>query len=481
MQDAAYDSLLKTRRQELHGKIARVLEERFHAAEDADPALLAHHLTAAALNEAAIPYWRRAGELALKRLALTGAISHLTTGLQLVGSLPPSLVRDGKELELRTLLGMAWMALRGWATPEIWSSLYPALALAESLGRSDALLPILSGLCTNLHTQGRVAEALQWMEKMLDAADATGDVRLRIGAHANAVVSYFWLGKLRTAREHGDKLLAFAVKADTALDGMASTYAAGVTSTGCCASQWTWMFGYPDQAVRICEEKDRNAREHGDPWNLAYALGGLGSWLFEYRGEPEILFARADECERIGRENSLSFFFDVQAPRTRAVALVRARQLTQGIRELSKYVDPPMTTRDMRPYMVTLLAEAMSAAGDHEQALHLVGEAIEQAEAPDWQGHAHYAESLRIKGWILQQMGKREEAERHYRRAIDFARKQQAKSWELRASTSLARLLAECGEQDAARELLALIYGWFTEGFDTKDLREAKALLGVLH
>ena len=238
---------------------------------------------------------------------------------------------------------------------------------------------------------------------------------------------------------------------------------------------------YPDQAVRICEEKDRIAREYGDPWNLAYALGGLGSWLFEYRGEPEVLFARADECERIGRENSLSFFFDVQAPRTRAVALVRAGQLTQGIRELSKYVDPPMTTRDMRPYMVTLLAEAMSAAGDHEQALHLVGEAIEQAEAPDWQGHAHYAESLRIKGWILQQMGRREEAERHYRAAIDFARKQQAKSWELRASTSLARLLAERGEHEAARELLALIYGWFTEGFDTKDLREAKALLGMLH
>ena len=484
VQDAAYDSLLKTRRQELHCKIARALEERFPAAKDADPALVAHHLTAAAMNEAAIPYWRRAGELALKRLALTGAISHLTKGLELVGNLPPSPERDGKELELRTLLGMAWMALRGWATPEIWSSLYPALALAESLGRNDALLPILSGLCMNLHNQGRVAEALQWMEKMLAAADATGDVRLRIGAHANAVVSYFWLGKLTMAREHGDKLLDLAVEAEhdrTALDGMASTYAAGMTSLRCCASQWTWMFGYPDQAVRICEEKDRIARAHGDPWNLAFALGGLGSWLFEYRGEPEVLFARADECERIGRENSLSFFFDVQAPRTRAVALVRAGQLTQGIRELSKYVDPPMTTRDMRPYMVTLLAEAMSAAGDHEHALRLVGEAIEQAEAPDWQGHAHYAESLRIKGWILQQMGRREEAERHYRAAIDFARKQQAKSWELRASTSLARLLAERGEHDAARQLLAVIYGWFTEGFDTKDLIEARALLGVLH
>ena len=112
-----------------------------------------------------------------------------------------------------------------------------------------------------------------------------------------------------------------------------------------------------------------------------------------------------------------------------------------------------MTTRDMRPYMVTLLAEAMLAAGDHEQALRLAGEAIEQAESPDWQGHAHYAESLRIKGCILQQMGRHEEAESHYRQAIDFARKQQAKSWELRASTSLARLLAERGEQDSVTQL----------------------------
>ena len=483
VQDAAYDSLLKSRRQELHGKIARVIEERFPNIKTTEPEVLARHLTAAGLAEAAIPLWRAAGELALKRLELGGAISHFTKGLELIAVLSPSTQRDTYELELRTPLGMAWMALRGWSAPEIWTYLYPALALAESLGRNDVLSPILSGLCSNLHNQGRVAEALQWMEKMFDAADATGDVRLLISAHASAVVSYFWLGRFTTAREHGDKLRALAVEAErerTALDGMASTIATSMTSMGCCASQWTWMLGYPDQAVRVCEEKDRIAREDGDPWNLALAFGGLGSWLFEYRGEPEVLFARADECERIGRENSLSFFFDVQAPRTRAVALVRAGQLTQGIAELSKYVDPPMTTRDMRPYMVTLLAEAMSAAGDHEQALRLVGEAIEQAEAPDWQGHAHYAESLRIKGCILQQMGRPEEAERHYRHAIDFARKQQAKSWELRASTSLARLLAERGEHVAARELLAPIYSWFTEGFDTKDLKEAKVLLGGL-
>jgi len=480
VQDAAYDSLLKTRRQELHGKIARVLEERFPARKDNEPELLAYHLTAARLNEPAIAYWHKAGELALKRMALTEAISHLIKGLELVSTLPPSPERDTKELELRIPLGSAWMALRGWAASEVWAAFDPALTFAKSLGRNEALLPILWGRWFHIQVQGRLPEAVQLANEMLDTAKATSNPALRVVGHTAAAWSYFWLGQLVTAREHADRVLALYAGPEHG-HIVDLTNHDPKTMAGIITSNWTWMLGYPDQAVQVSNAADDHARQRGHPFDLGYALGSFGSWLFEYRGEPEVLFARADECERIGRDNSLSFFFEVQAPRTRAVALIRTGQLTQGIAELSKYIDPPMTTRDMRPYMVTLLAEAMSAAGNHEQALRLVGEAIEQAEAPDWQGHAHYAESLRIKGWILQQMGRREEAERHYRAAIDFARKQQAKSWELRASTSLARLLAERGEHDAARELLAPVYNWFTEGFDTKDLREANALLGVLH
>ena len=234
------------------------------------------------------------------------------------------------------------------------------------------------------------------------------------------------------------------------------------------------------RAACRCERNDRYVREYGSPWNLAFALGGLGSWLFEYRCEPQVLFARADECERIGRENSLAFFVNVQAPRTRAVALIRTGELARGIAELSKYVDPQMTTRDMRPYLVTLLAEAVAGAGEDDRALKLVDEAIAQAETPDWRGHAHYAESLRIKGWIMQRIENYAEAERYYHQALDWARQQQAESWELRTSTSLARLWQSQGKRKEACDLLDPIYNWFTEGFDTKDLREAKALLDEL-
>jgi predicted ATPase len=146
VQDAAYDSLLKSRRGELHGRIARVIEQRFLNIKATEPEVVAHHLTEAGLAEAAIPLWQAAGELALKRVALTEAISHLNRGLALIPALSWSSERDADELELRIRLGTAWVALRGWAAAEVWSSLYPALALAKSLQRHDSLLAIRWGL-----------------------------------------------------------------------------------------------------------------------------------------------------------------------------------------------------------------------------------------------------------------------------------------------------------------------------------------------
>jgi predicted ATPase len=160
VQDAAYDSLLKSRRQLLHGEIARVLEEHFPNAKDSEPELLAHHYTAAGLTDAALAYWRKAGERALERMALNESIAHLRTGLELTATLPPSAERDGNELDLRVLLGTVWMAFRGWPAPEVWTSFHPALDLAKSLGRAQALPPIYWGLWVNVLVQGRIAESL---------------------------------------------------------------------------------------------------------------------------------------------------------------------------------------------------------------------------------------------------------------------------------------------------------------------------------
>jgi tetratricopeptide (TPR) repeat protein len=207
IQDAAYDSLLKSRRQELHTKIAWVIEQRFPNIKMTEPEVLAHHLTAAGLSEAAIPLWQAAGELALKRTALTEAIAHLNRGLDLVPTLPWSSERDAGELELRTRLGTAWMALKGWADPDVWASLHPALALAKTLERHDALTPIFWGLTSNVHARGRIADALRLVEEMLGIAEATGDTDMLVTGHALACTCYYWVGEHIRVLEHADKVV----------------------------------------------------------------------------------------------------------------------------------------------------------------------------------------------------------------------------------------------------------------------------------
>ena len=207
VQDAAYDSLLKSRRQELHGKIARVIEARFPTIKTTEPEVLAHHLTAAGRTEAAIPLWQRAGELGLKRMALTEAIAHLNQGLELIAALPHSSERDASELGVRTRLGTAWLALKGWAAPEASTNLRTALGLAKSLERHDALAPILWGLTGNVINQGRTAEALPWAQETLDLAKTTGDADLLITGHTLANTCYHFTGEFTQAVAHADKVL----------------------------------------------------------------------------------------------------------------------------------------------------------------------------------------------------------------------------------------------------------------------------------
>jgi tetratricopeptide (TPR) repeat protein len=331
VQDAAYDSLLKSRRGELHGKIARAIEERFPSVKITEPEVLAHHLTEAGLTEAAIPLWQAAGELALKRMALTEAISHLNRGLELVSTVPWSSERDASELELRTRLGTAWLGLKGWATPEVWSSLHPALALAKSLERHDALAPILWGLTSNVQTQGHVAESLRWVEEMLDIAEATGDVDLLVTGHGLACNCYVWAGEFTKCVEHANELLGL-------YDDDKHFHLADIlnqdpkTQAGSHASTSTWILGYPDRASRLNDEKDVHARRRGHPFDLGFALSrGLSSAT---TGSMRDLRRRAAECERLGRENSLPVLWGVLAPISYGKALIQEGKPAEAITSL---------------------------------------------------------------------------------------------------------------------------------------------------
>jgi class 3 adenylate cyclase len=285
VQDAAYDSLLKSRRHGLHAKIGRAIEARYPNMKTTEPEVLAHHLSEAGLTETAIPLWQSAGELGLKRMALTEAISHLNQGLELVATLPWSSQRDASELGLRTRLGTAWIALKGWAASEVWTSLHPALALAKSLERNDALAPILWGLFHNVVAQGRVAESLPWAKEMLDLAQTTGDADLLITAHALACCCFCYVGEFIKVLGHVDHVLDLydEEKHRHLADSLNSD---PKTVAGVFGSISTWMLGYPDRAVRLSDEKDAHARRRGHPLNLGTALT-MGAHEFDCRYDHE--------------------------------------------------------------------------------------------------------------------------------------------------------------------------------------------------
>ena len=476
VQDAAYNSLLKSRRQELHAKIARVIEQRFPNAKTTEPEMLAHHLTEAGLVEAAIPLWQTAGELALKRTAAAEAISHLSRGLELVSTMPLSSEREASELGLRICLGTAWMALKGWATPEVWTSLHPALALAKSLARYDALVPIICGLFNNVLARGRVAESLPWAQEMLDAAKAAGNSDLLMTGHGLAGLCYCWAGEFTKAMAHFDDVLR--LYEDNTHHHLVDLVSHDPkTSAGVWGSVSAWILGYPDRALRLNDEKDAHARQHGHPIDLGFALCN-GAHEFDRRCGLEELRRRIEECERLGRENSLPVLCAIASDLS-AQALIQGGKPAEGIATLKAgstfWEATGAKARD--PTMKAFLAEGMALTGDIDNALHVIDEGIEQVERPGWEERLYYAEILRVKGWILSLKGDLVGAERNFLASLEWARRQQAKSWELRTSTSLARLWQSQGKRQDAYQLLAPVYGWFTEGFDTKDLKEAKELL----
>ena len=480
VQDAAYDSLLKSRRQELHAKIARVIEASFPDIKTTEPEVLAHHLTEAGLIEAAIPLWQAAGELALQRMALTEAISHLNRGLGLISTLPPSSQRDASELGLRTRLGTAWQALKGWAIPEVWTSLHPALALAKSLERHEALAPIFWGLTNHIFTLGRVAETLPRVEEMLDIAKTTGDADLLMAGHQFACVCHFYAGEFTRSMEHLDKVLdRYDDEKHRHLVDLLNMDPK--TQTGCWGSVCIWILGYPDRAMRLNDEKDAHARRLGHPFDLGFALTN-GVHTFDHRCELGDLLKRAEEIERLGRDNSLPVMWAIMAPMCRGQALIQRGKPAEGIAPLKAAIEfwEAAGGKLHLPITKTFLAEGMALTGDLDSALQLIDEQIAQVERPGWEERIYYAEILRLKGWMLSLKGDLEGAERNYLASLDWARRQQAKMWELRTSTSLARLWQSRGKRHEAYGLLAPVHGWFTEGFDTRDLQEANALLDEL-
>ena len=372
------------------------------------------------------------------------------------------------------------MALRGWHAHEVASTLAPALELATSLHRREALLPVLPGLWVNRMTQGRNAESLQFAERMLEEAAQGGDPSLRLVGHMAAMASHWWVGNFLIAKQHGkDGLELYDPEAHRPIAD--SLNYDPKTMFHMYNASSAWMLGYADTAVHEMEAMEAHARWRSHPFDLLVALT-FGAIPFQYRGDLGEFRGRLDAAREVAREQGLAFFGDVYAPWLGGFALGQEGRHQDAVEALSTGIQTwtELGLLGLLPYARRLLAESLAATGALDQAIEVLDGSLEQIARPGWEERVHLAEVLRVRGVVLEHLGRLEEAEHDLRSAIEVARSQQAKSWELRAAISLARLWSKQGKRGEARELLAQVYAWFTEGFDSRDLKEAKALLESL-
>ena len=481
VQEAAYDSLLRGKRQQLHTEIARTIEERFPNIKDTEPEVLGHHYTRAGLFEQGAAYWLKAGQNAIGRMALPEAIAHLEAGLSAIESLPASEARDRSELECRVLLSTAWEAYRGWPAPQLAEVLKPALPLARAARQPKLLARTLWGLWVQLMSVGPVAESLVWAEELLRAGEEMADEELLLVGHMAVMVNNFWLGNPLAVERHARAIIQRYVR-ERHGHIVKSMNHDPKTLAGIYLSQVLWILGYPDQAAAIVDERDAHARLIGHPFDSGFVLT-LGAWVFHYRREPEKQYARNEAVQKLARDAGLPFLSEVLAPYlSTGISLAQQGRLSEGIEYMQRGIQfwEAAGAKTVTPYIRSRLGEALARSGDVDGGLSHVDAMLEQIARPGWQERSHLAEILRLKGWMLSLKGDHAGAERNYLASLDWAREQQAKSWELRTATDLARLWQAQGRRKEAYDLLAPIYGWFTEGFDTKDLIEAKALLAGL-
>ena len=480
VQDAAYQSLLKSKRQELHARIAQALEQQSTDAGEPGPEVLAQHFTDARLAARAVPYWRRAGELAAGRSADLEAIAHLSKGLDLVQTLPDAAERLDEELALRLAIGGPLIATEGIATPEVERTYSRASALCEQLGRSAELFPVLRGLWNCYFVRGELQRAHELAVRLVALAEEQGAPLRRALARRALGTSLFYFGRFADAASELNQGIAIddAVAAwEDPAHLLLYTERAGVMCRLYLA--WTlWFLGFPAKALKTMEAGLALSQRLSHAYSLAFAQN-YAAFLHCFRREFAAAHRRAEATVDLAREHRLPQWL-AQTSICQGFALVGLGQPEQGIAELRAGLAAWTATgsRVLGAQWLGLLAEAHLRAGQSDEALTALDRAAEAATAT---GESHYqAEIYRLRGVLLGETGENAEATAWLQRAIDTAHSQQAKSLELRAATSLARLWSEQGKRAQARDLLAPVYGWFTEGFDTADLKEARALLDEL-
>ncbi len=470
IQDAAYEVVLKSRRKELHRRVAQTIVEKFPALADTRPEVLARHWTDAGEAEPAIAAWKKAGEVAEARRAFKETEEAYRKALAMLSSLPETPARDARELELVSALFWVLAMTSGWTARETVEVTTRARALAEQSGSLGQLVQQLFVQWTSVFVSGDLPGAIAAADQMLDFARRGDDPTSRAFAHSAQVMSRFYRGDFIGADEHFARFGALLETAPLKL------FPSNVVNTSAYASLIAWILGHPDQARARMARAIAFARDTQNPTDLAFARYFEG-WLYWLLGEPRLSEAATEQALKLCEEHGFTYLRHL----TRSVlgwSKARAGRTSEGIALIRDGLSgvASIGARIGIRNLLTSLAEAQAHDGAIGDALNTLEDALrENPEEAVFQPNI-----LKVRAELRLKLGQSELAEADYREAIALAQKMGAKAFELQATMGLARMRQARGARAAARDLLAPVYNWFTEGFETPDLKDAKALLDQL-
>jgi len=482
-QEVAYSSLLIERRKFLHERAGQALESMFAGQLDDHLGELAFHYNRSGNARKAVDYLEQAAAQAAQRAAHTQAATYIASALERLRDWPVGTERTSQEIALQLTLGRSLQATIGQGAPEAERAYARAYDLCREVDEAPQLFRVMSGLWAVYHVQARFQAARELGVQLLDLAKSMKHPLFLLGAHEALGTTLLWLGEFAAAREHLEQGSAFYDPQKRHSKSFRAIQDPGVDCLSFTALT-LWHLGYADQALIKIDEAVALAQELAHPYTLAYVSVHAGT-IHQMRGQVRAAREWMEAAIAICSEHGFPFFLGLGTI-IRGWALAYQGQEEEGIAQILQGLDAYRITGSgiNWPHLLLHLAEAYELAGQAVEGLQAADEALAAAEKT---GERRYeAEVHRLKGVLVlrsktsqSRIQSQSEAEGHFRKAIEVARRQRSKSWELRATTSLARLLAE-GHRDEARAMLADIYNWFTEGFDTADLKDAKALLGEL-
>jgi class 3 adenylate cyclase/predicted ATPase len=477
-QQVAYQSLLNSTRQRYHARLAQALAACPETVET-QPELLAHHYTEAGLTAQAVEYWQRAGQRAIERSANLEAISHFTKGLEVLEILPETAERAQQEQLLQTALASACIAVKGMGAREVEQAYARAHALCQQVGDTPQLIPVLQGLRRFYLARTEYQRVRELGEQLLRLAESLQDPVALVEGHLALGMLLRDLGELTEARTHLEQGIALYDPHQHHSLAFRHGRDPGVPSRFVAASV-LWMLGYPSQALQRSHEAIALAQELSHVYSLVLALY-FAAEIHQYRREGQAAQERAEAVIALSTEQGFAEYL-ARGIILRGWALAAQGQGEAGIAQIRQGIAAfqAIGTDVSRLHYLALLAEAYGKVGRAEEGLTILAGALADVEKTG--ARDHEAELYRIKGELLLRQATPDapRAEACFQQALTVVRRQQARSWELRAAMSLSRLWQQQGKRTEAQELLAPIYSWFTEGFDTLDLQEARALLDKL-